>query len=149
MTTPFELVTWNAGDQVSAKKLKQMSNNDQFLLERIAKVRYNTNSIRRDVQTKILALRTPYGATPARQQRFDVYFNGFFSSGCSPIVTATVISQPQKRLIVTVAGLGGTQLPDARGCFVQVEASELYPQTDQLGGSIYNGGYVDMIAIGF
>jgi hypothetical protein len=128
-----------------------MANNDQYLFENLAKVRYKNSGIVRDTSMKILAMRVPFSGTSARQIRQDVYFDGFFTSGCAPICTGTAISIPNKRLTVTFAGLGNASpAPDARGAFIQVEADEIYPVgTTQLGGMIYGPGYVDCIFVGW
>jgi hypothetical protein len=151
LTTPFQSVAWNTNDTATVTKLNQMTNNDQYLFENLAKVRYKSNAITRDTSMKILALRSAYSATTARQVRMDVYFDGFFSSGCSPVCVASAVTNSQKRLNVVVAGLGnGSLAPDSRGAFLQIEADEIYPVgTDQLGGMIYGPGYIDMIAIGY
>lgn len=147
MTTPFQSVAWNGSEPALITKLNQMGNNEQYLFEQLAKVRYRSSSLSRDTTMKVLAVRTPVSATTARQQRVDVYWNGFFSSGCSPIVVATAISHPQKRLNVVVSGLGGVILPDSRGCMAQVEADEVY--SDIPGGSIVNNCYIDLMAVGY
>jgi hypothetical protein len=150
LTTPFQPVSFNAGDNALLSKFNQMANNSQWLFENLPKIRYKTSAITRDTNTKILALRTPYGATTGRQVRFDVYFDGFFSSGCQPIGVGTAISNGQKRLQVVIAGLGNSPVPDSRGAFIQLEADEIYPVgTDQLGGMIYTAGFVDCIFVGY
>lgn len=147
MTAPYQSVAFNYGDQLLIPQMNQLANNTQYLFENLAKVRYRSSAINRDTTTKILAVRTPVSATPARQQRADIYWNGFFSSGCAPIVVATAISHPQKRLNVVVCGLGGVVLPDSRGCMAQVEADEVYSEVP--GGNIVNNLYIDLIAIGY
>lgn len=148
MTSPYSPVTWNAGDFATKERMSQMANNDQWLFENISKVTYRASGINRGQGMKVLAIRTPYGATTARQVRVDVYFGGYFSAGCSPICTATAISHPQKRLNVTLSGLGGTAFPDAIGCMAQVEADEMFSEAST-GGSIHVSGAVDLIAVGW
>lgn len=150
MTAPFQSVAFNINDQALVQKFNQMSNNDQYLFENLAKVRYRSNALSRDTSVKVLSVRTPIAANTARQVRADIYWNGFFSSGCSPICVATAISHPQKRLNVTVCGLGGVVLPDSRGCMAQIEADEIYSDVpNQDGGRIANNCYIDLIAIGY
>jgi hypothetical protein len=147
LTASYQSVGFNFGDDARVDKLNQMANNDQYLFEHLAKIGYRSSAINRETTIKVLAVRTPVSATDARQQRMDIYWNGFFSSGCAPICVATAIAHPQKRLNVTVSGLGGSILPDARGCMAQIEADELYGTPP--GGKIANNCYIDLIAVGY
>lgn len=144
-TTPYRPVTWT-DETVSANKLAQMANNDQWLFENGAKFRYTSNGLTRDSGLKIIAGKTPYGITGADAYGVLVYFGSFFSSGCKPIVTATIEhSGGWMRKYVSIRSLSGMGSEvDHRGMYMEFSTHER-----TVTNNIEAGGWFHWQAIGY
>jgi len=144
MTLPYKPVSWGE-EPMSVDKLNQMTNNDQWLFENTPRMKYAAYTLTKNSGLKILAT---YAYVPPNRNRGTtrgVYFGSFFSVGCQPIVVATpVATNSQRRFFVAVNGIGRA-VPDHTGAQITLQASELNPKNDKLGGAVY----VHVIAIGW
>lgn len=121
--TPYRPVTWNT-EPISQGKLQQMADNDEWLFENAARVRYSVNGIVKDDGLKILVGKTLYGTSAVSAVYQDVYFGSFFSTNCNPIVTCTLeTGTGLGRKQVTLAGFGGDV--DSRGFRAAIYTDEV------------------------
>ena len=127
-------------------KFNQMANNDQYLYENLVRARYATSGLRRDTGIRILTGRIAVPASNTRWVRRDIYFDGFFSNGCSPTVQLTVVSAQQKQFMTVAQGIGGAELPDYRGMMVQIECEEEETSSRNL---IVTNIFLDWLAMGY
>jgi len=145
----FQPVTIPSGP-ASKEILRTMVNNDQWLFENTPRLKY-AGEVQKSDGLRIAAGRAIYPAATADRIDVPVFFGGFFSVGCLPVITAT--SQPLLlgyRRLVTVRG-HGTASPDNRGFIAHVTSQE---DPNQSGGDasytwINNGGVLHWIAVGW
>lgn len=136
----FVPMSWN-GEPISTDKLNQMCNNTQYLFDRSPRIRYATNGITRDTGLKVLAGKTSYPTVQANYVYLPVYFGSFFSSGCRPVVVATVEAPfGGHRNRVMVYGFNGVEI-DQTG-FQAVVTTEAVP-------TLGPGGWVHWSAVGY
>lgn len=106
----FEDVVWQSGDNYDYEKLQDMAENTRLVYSKLPRMVYNAHGV---VRTENLKIASGISVLPAAPNQWwthvDVYFNGFFTPGCSPIVTATPSLTPWAWITVLVANAGGTQ----------------------------------------
>lgn len=142
--TPYVPVSFTS-EQVTQQKLQQMANNDQWLFENAAKIRYNAAGIVRDTQVKIIAGKSPYPAVPDQEATsINIYFGSFFSASCKPIVVATV-DPTYGRKLCTINSLSDGAETDYRGFRAHIWAKETAIVPDRLNYP----GFVHWIAVGY
>lgn len=134
--TPYKPVSWN-GEPITLLKLNQMASNDQFLFENTPRVRYFAGGITKDTGTKVLAGKTPFSANAAKAINVNVYFGSFFSSGCHPVVTATIqTGGPWWSKYVSIHGLTKGDI-DRVGFVAHVKSHEEFKDKIEAGGWIH------------
>ena len=142
---PYAPTSWSDNEPILTDKLRQMSNNDQYLFEQLSTVYYNANAIKKTSGMKIMASTvsvSPNLSSPNGMATF--YFGTFFTVGCKPMVIASINSYPQGRFHLNTRGIG-TFWPDHRGFEVRIAADEL----NTANNKIYNRVWVMFIAMGF
>lgn len=145
VATPYQPVSWN-GETLSNSKLQQMTNNDQWLFENSARIRYSVNQITKDGGVKVMAGKSPYGISDTSAVYVDVYFGGFFSAGCHVAVTASLeTGTGLGRKQVTIVGFGGEV--DSRGFRAAVYTDEV--RLDGSPPKIETSGFVHWLAVGY
>ena len=105
--TPYKPTSWN-DLSLHVDKLKQMSNNDQWLFEHITSMRYAAPGVTKDTGLKMIVGKTAFPTSNRSWIYIDVYFGSFFSANSRIIVNATI--EPigtWHRHEVTVHGYGG------------------------------------------
>ena len=106
----YKDVVWTPGDDYDAEKLQAMADNSRLTYNNLPQMVYNAHGVARTDRLKIAAGIARLPAAPSSWWTYaDVYFNGFFSPGCMPIVTATPSLTPWAWITVLVANAGGTQ----------------------------------------
>lgn len=145
MSTSYSPVTISKGP-FKIETLQRMAENAQWLFEHTPKMKYQ-GAVNRTEGLKIIAGKSYYPPNDvADRQDVSVYFGGFFSVGCNPIVVAN--SEPIAlgyRRLVTVRGIGTYNI-DNRGFIGHVSNQEnaLSDQTKIVGG-----GYMHWISVGW
>lgn len=140
--TPYKPTNWGS-ESISQPKLQQMANNDQWLFENMARVRYSAGGLTRDSGLKIAAGKTAYPATQSDWIDVFVYFGTFFSAGCKPVVNASV-EPALGRIGVVLSGLNfGTEM-DYRGFRAHV-----YQDFQASGNPLQGAGWVHWQAVGY
>lgn len=122
-----------------------MANNDQYLAENMPVVYYNGHGVKKTAGTKILTGAvsiSPNSKSGSGSNTF--YFGNFFSSGCQPMVIASVNSYPQGRFHLWTRGIG-TFWPDHRGFEVRIAADELNAKSNKINATVW----CPFIAIGW
>lgn len=133
-------MSWN-GEPITTDKLNQMCNNSQYLFDRSPRIRYAGPQFTRDTGLKVIAGKTPYPVVQANYIYLPVYFGSFFSSGCNPIVTATVEAPSGgHRNRVMAYGLSGGAIDNIG--FQAVVTTEAVP-------TLGPAGWVHWIAVGY
>src|ERR1044072_2933175 len=144
VATPYKAVTW--GDEPIYKdKLKQMTNNEQWLFENSPVVNYNTYGIKRNAGLKIMAGIAVVPTSKTSSSTVTVNFGTFFSSGCKPVITTGI--QPtgaRSRIHVSIKGISG-YYPDHRGMIVMAGMDDLSAKNNVMTARVY----VHFIAIGW
>lgn len=145
----YKPTSWN-GEPITNAKLNQMSNNTQYIFERMPKIRYTLpggSGFTRDTTLKMIAGKTPFVASPnADWSDCQVLFGTFFTVGCKPIVTAVVAdSTSGQRRRLSVRALSGSEI-DHNGFYAHVV------QAVQPGNAVpklSSGGWVHWHAVGY
>jgi len=111
-------VTWSSGDAITPQKMNAMVGNDQYLFNKAIDAKYNFEGVERSDGIKIWAANGRFERTGTTRSILQFDWSGFFSSGCNPIVNATVGRRDRNRLWVSVKGPGADNWPNSRGCEV-------------------------------
>lgn len=117
--TPFRAVSWAPNDLISEDKMDQMAANMNWLRDNTPRAHYRAHGVNKKDQIKIAA---GLALITARKQPYAsrrVSFGNFFSPNSRPIVTTGVISAKQRRIHVTVDGIGQLH-PDHTGFDVHI-----------------------------
>lgn len=125
MSTSYVPVQWGT-ERLSAEKLNQMCENDQWLFERTPTVFYNAFGVnKRTGGMKILSgvAMIPAAKTKSQVSK-DINFGSYFSQGCKPIITTGQVMATGGRYNVILTGLSGIH-PDHRGFNMRVIANHL------------------------
>lgn len=144
-TTPYKPVSFTS-ESISQTKLQQMANNEQWLFENMAKMRYATQALTRDAGVRVISGKTPFGTTTGGASAIDthIYFGSFFTAGCKPVVTGMVeTTGPHLRKLITIRGFGGEV--DHRG-FVAHLSTQEFPGVPV---NIEASGWIHWQAIGY
>jgi hypothetical protein len=142
---PYASQSWTDNEPLLLEKLNAMTNNDQYLFENMPTMYYNAHGVKKTAGTKIMSAAMSVGATSSSTFNSGTfYFGNFFSSGCRPMVIASIISTPQYRLHVAVRGID-TFWPDQRGFRATVSANELNAKANKIKATVW----VPFIAIGW
>lgn len=141
--TPYKPVSWN-GEPITDAKLNTMTNNDQWLFENAARLRYTSNELVRDAGLKVLAGRTPHPKNVNNFVYVDIDFANYFTEGCNPVVTATVESNGgfMHRSHCVVQGRQGPGNSIGTNGFTVIITNEA--QT-----TIAEAGWINWIAVGY
>ena len=106
----YKDVVWSSGDNYDKEKLQDMADNSRLVYQRLPRMVYNAYGVTRTENIKFAG---GVAITPSSQNTHavytDVYFNGFFSPGCTPIVTCTPMLTPWAWVTVLVMAPGSGQ----------------------------------------
>jgi hypothetical protein len=141
----FAPLTWNDNEPLFMEKLNQMANNEQYLFENMPKMYYNAHGVKKSTGVRILSSVVGIPAnskSPNGSARY--YFGNFFSSGCRPLVVASVNSYPQGRYHLNTRGID-TFWPDHRGFEARIAADELNPKNNKISATVW----IPFVAIGW
>lgn len=143
--TPFRAIHWAPNDLISEDKMDQTAANMNWLRDNTPRAHYRAHGVNKKDQIKIasgLAL-----ITARKQMRASkrVSFGNFFSARSRPIVTTGIISAKQRRIFVTVDGIGQLH-PDHTGFDVHVVMDEAAAKKNR---RILRNFYVSWQAMGY
>lgn len=93
-----------------------MTTNDDYLFNKSIDAKYTFGGVERTSGIKIWANNARFEKTGTTRSILSVDWQGFFSSGCNPIVNVTVGRRDRNRLWVSVKGPGSSNWPTSRGC---------------------------------
>lgn len=141
---PYAPQSWSDNEPIFTDKLNAMTNNDQFLFENMPTVYYNGHGIRKTAGTKIMSAAVSIPANASGNGGNTFYFGNFFSSGCRPLVVASINSYPQGRFHLNTRGIG-TFWPDHRGFEVRIQADELNVKNNKINATVW----IPFIAVGW
>lgn len=137
MTLPYKPTSWTDNEALSVEKLNQMTNNDQWLYENAPRAKY-IGSGTKTAGVKILGARVLIGPRTTAVGTADIYFGSMFSTGCTPIITATVVpTNWQRRYFVSVNSLIGTPVPDHSGARITITSAEIAAANCKIGANVY------------
>ena len=142
---PYASQSWSDNEPIFTDKLNAMTNNDQYLFENMPTLYYNGHGVKKTAGTKIMTAAvaiSPNSKSPNGMATF--YFGNFFSSGCQPLVIASVNSYPQGRYHLSTRGIG-TFWPDHRGFELRIAADELNVKNNKISATVW----CPFIAIGW
>lgn len=111
----LNVISWVPNEPITDDKLNAMVANDEKLRDSMMCGSYN--GYYRNVQSGLRHASGIAGVGPSKDATADipVYFDGFFSDGCYPLITTGVLSWNHRMIFVTVDGLGGNWTPDNIG----------------------------------
>lgn len=120
-----------------------MVNNQDYLYDNMPRVRY-TWGVQQDTKIKILCGRITVPA--AKQEYFNVKLDigNYFTSGCSPIVTALPVSNQEDEVHITAHG-SYKDKPTATDIVLRGRLSSSSGKKKYIERTIY----VDWVAIGY
>lgn len=121
-----------------------MCANDQWLYENMPRMSYSAGGVRRTSGIRIAAGHTVLIPNKTGAVSTPVYFGGFFSQGCRPVVLASNNNHRQGHLFIWTSGIGdranANYYPDDRGFTINVHI-----ETGTINGSFA----VAWIAVGY
>jgi hypothetical protein len=121
-----------------------MCANDQWLYENMPRLSYSAGGVKRTSGIKIAAGHAVLQPNKSHAGSTPVYFGGFFSQGCRPVVLATCNNHKQGRLFIWTSGIGdrsnANYYPDDRGFTINVQSEK---------GVIGSSYAVAWIAVGY
>ena len=137
MTLPYKPTTWSDSEPIDVMKLQQMTNNDQWLFENTPRMKYYGAGTK-TAGVKVLGSRLLLTPRTTATGTADIYFGGFFSVGCTPIVTASVSSTNwQRRWFVAVNSMTGNTVPDHNGARITVTSAEVAAANQKIAANLY------------
>lgn len=141
----FKFISWSPNEAITESKMNTMANNDTWLRDNMVTGRYSNSGTNRHTSTVVVS---GMAAIPAANKAFAskaIKFNQVFSTGCRPIVTASVITEKQRRVWLTIDGLAGGKFPNNIGfqAHVMVDADKKAER------KIKKGMYVQYLAMGY
>jgi hypothetical protein len=122
-----------------------MTNNDDWLHDNMPKVRYATDAAPpQETGTKIMTGRVVVPAQKSDSFTKSVSFGTFFTPGCSPIVTATLVCDAEDAIWLRVQGIG-KKVQDHTGCNIHGYQNSASGKKKTIEQTVY----VDWIAVGY
>lgn len=145
--TEYTPVSFSAGEPLTADKLNALANNVQLLSEKTPKILYSGYGITKDKGVKIFSTIVTFPKSTSWNRHVDVYFGSMFSTACKPIITLGVVTYPQRRMHVSMKGIGTGSLviPDSRGAGISLDTDEVTTNYRP----ITNTMYVHVTAVGW
>lgn len=137
-------VTWSSGDAITPDKLNAMVGNDQYLFDKSIDAKHTFEGAERASGIKIWAGNGRFERTGTTRSVLNFNWDGFFSSGCNPIVNVTQGRRDRNRIWIAVSGPGADNWPNSRGCEVH---GIMDPDANYTFSSVYIP--VHVIAIGW
>lgn len=117
----FTPVTWTAGEDITAEKLNQMSANINEMYEQFSSMRVDFDGREESAgrPVKLWAGNARFPPTGTQRAMVTVDFpTNYFSAGCQPIVTVTMMRRQRNRVWLSVRGKGAgdaNNWPDSTG----------------------------------
>lgn len=142
MSTPFSAVNFQPSQLLDKSILDNLTSNQNYLHLHMPEITYTYRDIVRNQEIKIITGRALLAATKENNAHTTITFNNVFAAGCNPNVTTGLVNATQRRLFLTIDGIGQL-MPDYRG----FQAHVYLPYEGQ--PSITNNVYVPWIAIGY
>lgn len=142
--TSYNGVTWSDDEPIYTSKLNQMSQNEQYLFENAPTVYYKAHGVTRQTGIKIAAGVTPCTRSGGYRENTTINFGTFFTTGCNPVVTHSMLHTGEVRVHWGHKGIG-TTLPDHRGFEIYGNLDSLNLRTNYLTRNYY----ISWIAIGY
>jgi len=142
--TSFEIFSWTDEDFITAPKLNAMMSNEQWLRDNMVMGNYTGFKKNKKDGIKIMGGIVQIQKSTTAQRAKQVNFNSFFNPLCKPIVTVTAISSHQRRIMLTVDGIG-KPFPDGRGFTVHAFKEGDKPAQRKITRDFY----VSWIALGW
>lgn len=140
----YTVVSWQPNELITEAKMDTIGNNLQWLYDRMPRATYSAWSVNQTKGIKIVAGMTIIPPDANGVVYKDVHFGNIFTPGCRPVVTTGLISATNRRVHVTIDGLG-VIYPDDRGFSVIVVDNQTTPKNNKFTKSMY----VSWIAIGY
>ena len=137
-------ITWSDGDPITPERMNQHASNEQYLFNKSIDAKHVFDGVERTTGVKIWAGNGRFERTGTTRSVIDFNWDGFFSTGCQPIVNVTVGRRDRNRLWVSVKGIGASNWPDSRGCQVH---GIMDPDANYTFSSIFLP--IHVIAIGY
>lgn len=147
MSTPYKPISWSPNEAITRAKLNQMTSNDQWMFENFPRIKYEAFGVKRTSAMKIATGIRSFSKSKYTMVFGRVYFGGFFSTGCRPVVVSTPLTRNGQRRLYTVNdGIGTNLHPDHRGFAIGLINNPINPKS-KLG--ITYTTYVHWIAVGY
>lgn len=144
--TQYKDISWADNEPLDTNKLNTMVSNSRYLFERAAKLYYNAYGTNKDTGIKIACGAATIPPTTGNGISVNTYFGSFFTPGCQPVITVSITSSYNRRVIPTIYGLSGaSSIPDHRGFVGVIAANELTAASNH----IYKTMHLNWIAMGY
>lgn len=141
----FKPLSWTNTEVITLDKIKQMSENDQFLKDSQIIGIWRGDGITLNKGIKILAGRALIQPSGGMSAIARVSFNNFFSQGCEPVVALGVVTDYERRVHASAEGWSGTR-PDHRGMNVTAHVMQMAAPDEP---SIKKAFFIDYIVLGY
>ena len=146
MANTYVDVSWGTNEPLDTNKLNTMAQNVDYLFKRMPKVYFNAYNAQRDIGVKIACGVATIPPTSNYSTTVTVYFGTFFTPGSQPIITTSITSSYNRRVIDTINGISGNAaMPDHRGFIAHIAAVEFNDKTNALSKTMH----LNWIAMGY
>lgn len=142
--TPYKIVAWSDDELVTADKLNTMASNADWIKNHMVKGLYSAFNMNKKDGVKIASGMKLVPEGNKQSDTVTVRFNSFFNGSCKPVVTTGIVSSHQRRIFVSLDGIGRA-FPDSNGfqihAFIEAEADK--------NKKIKHNFHVSWIAVGW
>lgn len=142
-------ITWTNGEDITVEKLNQMASNIDELYRQFSAMRIDFDGVEesQDKPVKVWAGNARFSPTGTKRAMVVVDFpTNYFSAGCNPIVTVTMMRRLRNRVWLSVRGKGAgdaNNWPDSTG----VEIHGIIDPKADYNFDLYEGLHI--IAVGW
>jgi hypothetical protein len=137
-------VSWQPDELITEYKMDTIGQNMEYLNERSIKGLYNAHNANVRSNLKIAAGVSTIEPDANGVTGKNVYFGGFFTTGCRPIVVGNIVSDSVRRVHLSQVGLGGLW-PDHNGMRFIIRVDEYNTDNNAITKAIF----VNWIAMGY
>lgn len=144
--TSFVGVQWQPLDIIDDDKMRQLSDNIQYVHDETPRALFNAG--RAGGRKQGVKIASGYATIPRAPKKaaasVTVGFASFFSPGCRPKITTGIMSPTKQNIYVTFRGRNKLE-PDSTGVIFEVEIGEKDKEKSRIGHSFA----IHWIAMGY
>ena len=144
--TQYKDLAWGPTEALDMDKLNTMVNNSRYLFERAPKLYYSAYGVKKDTGIRIACGVATVPPKKVDVQYINVSFGTFFSTSCKPVITLSITSPHNGRVIPTIYGIAGVNTqPDNTGFVARLAETELNAKANYFDKTMY----LNWIAVGY